>query len=228
MLPRKSLLPRKRFRRAFYTAWASSIAAVVFAVAPAFSGSAEYDAALAVLTATLVSLIWYTYFTYQAVNNSPPTMLDFGLGYQSRPATLSLSIQNQRHHHVTCIISFQIFTQNGIWPIPAPYTGRTDDEFLLKPGEAFHGKLDVADLVSSLPLTRRSVVVTARGTWKDETGEDGIAGPKSWALGLEDQSMRRLYSSSELEAEKKRILQDAEAMVAAEQSAASDARNANP
>ncbi|MGZ5443910.1 MAG: hypothetical protein ACXW5U_18500 [Thermoanaerobaculia bacterium] len=162
---------------------------------------------MAVLTATLLSLIWYTYFTYRAVNNEPPTMVDIGFGYQRSPASMSFSVQNQRHHHLECTIGVRILAVSGDHQLPPPYGGRDADRFILKPGEAFHGSLPVGELVESLPLHRRTVLVTATAVWQDETGDTGTAGPKSWLVDLENQSMRRLYSRSEVDHEGARIVQ---------------------
>lgn len=204
-LPKRALLPRKRFRPAFYIAWASSCASVLLAAAPALWGQTKYDPTLAVLTATLIALVWYTYFTFKAVNNEPPTMLDFGFSYQRHPATFSLSIQNQRHHHVACVVAFSVYSTNGDWQLPPPYTGQQADQFVLKPGEAFHGSLPVETLLNSLPPNSRTVLVTARATWNDETGDDGIGGPKSWVVDLENQTVQRLYAESEVELDRERI-----------------------
>ena len=168
-------------------------------------GDSKYDPTLAVLTATLVSLVWYTYFTYRVVTNAPPTMLDFGLSYQRQPATLSLSIQNQQRHHVSCVVTFAICSRNGEWELPPPYKGMEADRFHLKPGEAFHGSLAIHTEVESLPPESRSVLVTAHASWQDETGDDGCAGPKSWVVDVESQSIRRLFSDSEVRVERQRI-----------------------
>ncbi len=197
-----SLLPRKRFWHAYFIAWITSLISILLSIAPFFWTEVVYDPTIAVLTATLVCLIWYTYFTYRAVNNEPMTQLDFGFGYQKEPvATLSLDTQNQRNHNVLCVIHFSIQTYRGEWPMPPPYTGQTDDQLHLKPGEAFHGSIHIQELIDSLPLDKRTVVVTAEGKWQDEVNEEGIIGPKNWSLDLQNQSMRRLYSKSELDAE---------------------------
>jgi hypothetical protein len=204
-LKKNKILPRKKFRHAFLFTCIASVVSIFLAIAPVFWADVEYDPTLAVLTATLVSLIWYTYFTYKAVNNEPQTQLDFGFAYQKDPALMSLSIQNQRHHHVLCTVSFSIKTAHGTWELPAPFSGHNDDQFHLKPGEAFHKSVNIQELIDSLPKDNRNVVVTATGIWEDEADEDGIIGPKSWAVGLDDQSMQRLYSKSEVDSEIQRI-----------------------
>lgn len=56
-------------------AWLFTVVAVLLAVGPGISAIfaghvASYDAGLAVLTATLIAIVWYTHFTYQAVEAS--------------------------------------------------------------------------------------------------------------------------------------------------------------
>lgn len=54
-------------------AWSSTLLSIVLAIAPGImslvgSGGARYDAPLAVLTATLVAIIWYTQYTFEALH----------------------------------------------------------------------------------------------------------------------------------------------------------------
>ena len=59
--------PHATSRPPIVIAWFASVVSVLLAVAPALSGDTSYRPDLAVLTATLVSLIWYTAFTFQAL-----------------------------------------------------------------------------------------------------------------------------------------------------------------
>ncbi len=54
-------------RRPFVIACVASVVSILLAVAPALAGRTSYRADLAVLTATLISLVWYTAFTYQTL-----------------------------------------------------------------------------------------------------------------------------------------------------------------
>ena len=61
---RIDFMPRSR-----WIAWAATITSITLATLPALplihgADPVSYDAALAVLTATLVALVWYTCFTY--------------------------------------------------------------------------------------------------------------------------------------------------------------------
>lgn len=54
-------------------AWTASVAAIGLAVLPVFFQGVErirYDSEVAVLTATLIALIWYTYHTHQSVEEA--------------------------------------------------------------------------------------------------------------------------------------------------------------
>ncbi len=48
-----------------FAALAFSVIAFALAIAPSFLGETRYDASLAVLTATLIALVWYSAFTYR-------------------------------------------------------------------------------------------------------------------------------------------------------------------
>ena len=67
------MIPPKRFFKAWGFALLSSLAAIGLAIGPNFRET--YDPNLAVLTLTVVSIIWYTYFTYCGINRAPPLPL---------------------------------------------------------------------------------------------------------------------------------------------------------
>lgn len=65
------------FRRDRTAAWAS-VLALLLAVAPGFTERyqkgrwGDYDPTIAVLTATLIALIWTAHYTFRAVRHAPP------------------------------------------------------------------------------------------------------------------------------------------------------------
>jgi hypothetical protein len=56
--------------RPLLVAWLGSAAAAALAVLPVAFGSRTYDPGVAVLTATLIAIIWYTYFTHGLVRSA--------------------------------------------------------------------------------------------------------------------------------------------------------------
>lgn len=67
----------------------STAAAVLLATI----GGGPYDPSVAVLTATLIGIIWYTFFTFQAVHRAPPAWVEYDLvlrtkSYGSEPKLL--------------------------------------------------------------------------------------------------------------------------------------------
>lgn len=75
-------------------AWAASVASIALAVAPGLfawsTGSKpRYDPTLAVLTATVIALVWYTCFTYESVEHQRIT--DRAAKYQIQVAFNSLA-----------------------------------------------------------------------------------------------------------------------------------------
>ncbi len=65
----------RRFRTAFWTSVGASAAAIFLAVGPNWGG--PYDANLAVLTATLTAIIWYTFFSYCALHKAEESRLRY-------------------------------------------------------------------------------------------------------------------------------------------------------
>lgn len=60
----------------FFVAWSASVLAVIFGLAPAFSGPAEFDPIIALTVLTVLGLVWYTYFTRQTLEHSRQTAVD--------------------------------------------------------------------------------------------------------------------------------------------------------
>lgn len=72
------LLPRGRpraYRSALRMSWALTTLSVGLAIGPAFVGESRYDPALAVLTVTLIALIWYTFFSFVAAFGEPASIV---------------------------------------------------------------------------------------------------------------------------------------------------------
>src|SRR2546422_10789018 len=81
------LLPPRKYRSGWGLACAFSILSATLATIPNIRSGA-YDPHLAILTLTLIAIIWYTYFTYRAVNPYTPTYLRTSLRGMLHPAAV--------------------------------------------------------------------------------------------------------------------------------------------
>lgn len=62
------------------------------AVVPNWRG--RYDPSLAVLTATLVAVIWYTFFSYCALHRAPAALVTFRV-YHAGPRMVVALVENR-------------------------------------------------------------------------------------------------------------------------------------
>jgi hypothetical protein len=90
----------------------SSLLAVGLAVWPNRHG--RYDASLAVLTATLIAIVWYTYLTYLMATREEPTYLALSLEYIHSHRALRPIISNPTTREVTVRIAFDVWV-NKQW-----------------------------------------------------------------------------------------------------------------
>ncbi|MFI5168083.1 MAG: hypothetical protein ACHQQS_15860 [Thermoanaerobaculales bacterium] len=174
-------LPPRRFRPALVIAWVFSVLSVVLAVGPNFRGA--YDPTLAVLTLTLIAVIWYTYFSYRLANPHLPTVLRVGLTGRGAPADVLLTpeLNNDSPNSVSCQITLELWADDAVIPQDDFYSGHVS--MPLDPQGVWSGRakiprarLPAAPAPQDSPAFKSAKArLTVR--WTDQFGEDGISGP---------------------------------------------------
>ena len=181
-------MPLKPFRRAFAIACLGTIAAVAMAVLPAFRG-ARYAPDLAILTTTLIAVIWYTYFTYQAVNQVEPGRLRFSLRADVERRQLHIRLENPTRTTVTARINQRVWADDGIAADATDvYDGSDQSEVTVGASE----KLVVtqpfpifvtARTANSSNMTLGSELFVAIWlTWEDAHGLSGTSHVRFWHI----------------------------------------------
>src|SRR6266849_8541248 len=100
----------KRFLRR----WLPLIVSALFTVASIFlaiGGGGEYDATLAVLTATLIALVWTGFFTYLSVTREDPTYVTLAMEYDPDWAALRPLINNPTPRLLTVRITLDVWIE---------------------------------------------------------------------------------------------------------------------
>ncbi len=190
-------MPAKRFRTAWYFALFSSLVAVGLAIGPNFPGS--YDPILAVLTVTVVAVIWYTYFAYCSVHREPSTVLQLqvqGVMY-AESVQLNPIITNLSPRTVAAKLQLTVTVDDDEVPLGAIYRGTT--QLPLSPYEVFKGAVSVSPYImkprqdsrGSMHFTRKAIRVVFRVDWTDDLKKKGTVGPKHWHATHEE---RKLYA----------------------------------
>jgi hypothetical protein len=150
-------MPPKKHRPAWRLAWLFSILAVVLAIGPNIRGS--YDPNLAVLTLTLIAVIWYTYFAYQSVNPYVRTVIRTELTGEASPTAIKLYplVHNDSPNHVSVRCELDIWIDDALVAQDDFYSGNVDQP--IPPREFFRGATEFKS--PPLPEPRKD----ERGIW---------------------------------------------------------------
>ena len=180
------MMPPKRFRTAWYFALLFSFVAVGLAIVPNFSGT--YDPNLAVLTLTVVAVVWYTYFTYCGLHRESPTVLQLQVEGVMHPGRTQLNpgITNLSPRTVVATLHLTVSVDDDEVPLGAIYRGETP--LTLSPHEVFRGSVPVSGEIMKpqrgsmrvMLFTREAIRVVFRVDWTDDLKEEGTVGPKYW------------------------------------------------
>jgi hypothetical protein len=166
----------KRFRRPLGVTWAATVVAIALAVGPFIGG--RYDGTLAVLTATLVTVIWYTYFTYRAVHREAETFLLTALKTSTTtPLLLMPVVRNPMARAVS------VWTHVEVWvdgePVDLGPFYRGEEARVLGAQQGFRGSLGLGPHVRShvdkgnFQFDTKQMCARMHVRWTDAFGETG-------------------------------------------------------
>ncbi len=169
---------RAKVRRFLPFALASlaTIAAVSLAIGPSPRG--PYDRGVAVLTATLVAVIWYTCFTFLGVFGRKPTHLDLALEYAQPPGALRPIIRNLSDNRVRVRIQLSAYW-DALLPVPFDdfYSGR--EEVPLEPHSGIGGWIEMGRPDAKVLLVKMQL------EWWDDAGRSGTTEPRYWLVEID-------------------------------------------
>src|SRR5712691_4439877 len=127
----------KRFRVPLGIAWAASAIAVVLVTAP----GGKYDPTLAILTLTVIAVIWYTYFTYRSVHEKPLAYVVVELTYDGSFEVLAPIVRNPTERGLEVRLNLDIWVDRKAVAIDAFYSGKEPKP--LGPTQGFRGAVDL-------------------------------------------------------------------------------------
>jgi len=165
-----------RFRKAFGVACVATVASVILA----WGGGGDYNSTVAVLTATLIAVIWYTYWSYVAANREEASYLLLNLDAQPIELTLIRRVRNPTRRTVTARVFLELWADGRPLDIGPLYRG--EEPIAMGPGEEWHGWLELAkrdQMGASIP---RVVSARLHSAWTDDLRERGDSRPKHWTL----------------------------------------------
>jgi len=176
-----SLIPPRRFIPAWALAWTASIAGVLLAIGPKWRGT--YDPSLAVLTATLIAVVWYTYFSYRALHRQDPTLLVAEVQGLVNPIRLDLNVELTNHSPRRIVVRpyLEIWVDGSPHALDAFYTARED--LPLDPHHVFTRGFNIPLEPPPKPAGGPHdwhVHVRLTVFWADDLKETGRVGPYSY------------------------------------------------
>lgn len=159
-----------------------TVIAISLAIFPYFGGT--YNPSLAVLTATLITLIWYTYFTFIAIHREESTYI--GINFKTIQETNGLHlypfIKNYSKRRVIAKVFLDITWDGEKRTLINLYNGK--DDFEVDPYLDFRGHIIPPSLEEILaePLPRDELLVKFNVQWQDDLGYKGETGYKYWRM----------------------------------------------
>jgi len=172
--------PRRRARFRKYLPLALSTVASVVAIALAIGlpPRGPYNPSTAVLTATLITVIWYTCFTYLGVFGRKRTHLDLAMEYEPSSSPLRPIIRNLSDNRVRVRIRLTAYW-DALLPVPFDdfYSGR--EEVPLEPHSGIGGWLEIGNPNAKVLLVRMQL------EWWDDAGRQGTTEPRYWQIELD-------------------------------------------
>lgn len=206
------LVPPKRFRVAWGIAWTASILAAAVAIGPNIGGPLHQE--LVVLTLTLIAVIWYTYFTFRAVNREPPSYLKTGLQIKGGPEAVVVRphIHNPTVRTIHARVWLDLWLDHQQLLGPPFYAG--EEEVTLGPDEGFAGFVELRDELKHVERddygdfrpTGQKLKARLQVRWTDDLEETGVTPPKHWVFDVDAGRMVYVVAPSNI----KRFFEHAE------------------
>ena len=150
----------------------------MIAVVLATAQRGEYNPNLAVLTLTLIAVIWYTYFTYRSVHREPRAYLLLQLDYEPQLEILYPSLRNPTERTLAVRLTLDIWVDSTKVTLDPFYSGQEAKD--VGPTQGFRGAVD---LVPHNKIVRddyrrpvsgaNEVLVRLKAGWTDDLGDTG-------------------------------------------------------
>ena len=197
-------LPR-RFWPALYLSLAASVLSLVLAIVPDFSG--VYDPTLAILTVTLIAVIWYTFLSFCAVFRVEESSLEYRVQQAKVDHTIEAYICNQSRTREIRFVWRLLIVRNGvIVSTGGTLAGDGSRPLRLRPGEVRSEPVRLAKLQPVPGAAYGSAIRAGEPedaiarldiAWRDDLGELGDLRPEYWFIDLHACAVRRYQDDEE-------------------------------
>lgn len=160
-----------------------TIIAIILAIIPHFGGT--YSPLLGVLTATLITIIWYTYFTFLVVQREDSTFIvvNFSTNLETDGLHLYPFIKNYSKRKVIAKVFLEIQWDGQKRILIDFYNGK--DDFEIDPYLEFTGHIPPPfsrAIKGFRPMPKNELLVKFNVQWQDDLGYKGETGFKYWRM----------------------------------------------
>ncbi len=137
-----------------------------------------FDPALAVLTITLVAVIWYTYFTYRIASARIPTRLVVGLNCDFSNGLIRWVITNHGEVWSECEVLVRMWFDSNLHDVPDFF--ERQEVFMIPVKESLEIGLPFGSTWEGRNIS--SVLIAVQVCWTDQFGFEGIEPVRLWLL----------------------------------------------
>jgi len=130
----------------------------------------QYDPNLAIVTMTVIAVIWYTYFTYRSVHREPTAYLLLDLTYERSFDGLRPAVTNPSERTLEVRLTLDIWVDQKKVTMDAFYSGQESKK--VGPTQGFKGVVDLNPYTSA-----REILVRMTARWTDDLGDSGSTLP---------------------------------------------------
>lgn len=185
-------LPR-RIRIAQLVSWISTVVGVGLAIGPNWGG--RYDGSLAVLTATFIAIVWYTYFTYRAVHRDEASRLSLDAEEVRGTRHVLVRLRNPTGERRIAARVFAEYWRDGKRERIDDLESFRGETLVLTPGREFVVLIEIAaargvagsQFGPAIELGEREfALLRIEAEWEDDLGATGTIGPDSWMISVLD------------------------------------------
>ena len=192
----------KRIRNARLLSVLCTVACIALAIGPNWRG--RYDPTLAVLTATLIAIVWYTYFSFLAVHREEASELLLNVVRQPAGREIQLILRNPTRTRRLRVRFFVEVWRNGVrQPSTSLSETMKGEPFDLEPGNEYHHGVTFAPPLGVPPFgpavqlgEKPEALLRAAATWEDDIGASGVIAPRNWGVGVLNLSLRPVVRRS--------------------------------
>ena len=166
---------------------------VGIAIGPNWSG--EYDGSLAMLTATFIAIVWYTYFTYRAVHRDEASRLSLEAEGVTGKRHVLVRLRNPTNERRIAARVFAEFWRDGKRECIDDLKSFRGETLVLTPGREFVVlfEIGVAPGLVGSPLGPaielgecEFALLRIEVEWTDDLGAAGTIGPDNWMISVLD------------------------------------------